>query len=106
MRDIIINLQKSGTCKAQLTIAIDFNLSKVVDEEHVIYSKSDNTEFMACDNINDVVDEYFESPSFKIPNWFRNINERDFILDSVQLLYCKCRKVNFKCGGLYIESPE
>ena len=30
----------------------------------------------------------------------------DFIFDSVQLLYYKCHKINFKRGGSYIDSPE
>ena len=30
----------------------------------------------------------------------------NFIFDSVQLLYYKCHKVNFRCGGLYIDSPD
>ena len=52
MRDIIINLQKSGTWKVQLTIAISFISSKVVNQEH---SQSHNTEFMNFDDGNDVV---------------------------------------------------
>ena len=30
----------------------------------------------------------------------------DFIFDSVQLMYYKCHKVNFKSGGSYIDSPD
>ena len=41
LRDIIINLQKSGTWKVQLTIAINFISSKDVDEERV----DNNTDF-------------------------------------------------------------
>ena len=29
-----------------------------------------------------------------------------FIFDSVQLTYYKCRKVNFRRGGSYINSPD
>ena len=29
----------------------------------------------------------------------------DFIFDSVQLIYYKCHKVNFKRGGSYIDTP-
>ena len=61
MRDTIINLQKSNTWKIQLTIAINFISSKDVDEERAIHSKSNNIEFMSCDNANGVVDEIFES---------------------------------------------
>ena len=34
------------------------------------------------------------------------MKESDFIFDSVQLMYYKCRKVNFMCGGSYIDSPD
>ena len=30
----------------------------------------------------------------------------DFIFDSVQFVYYKCHKVNFRCGGSYINSPD
>ena len=30
----------------------------------------------------------------------------DFIFDSVQLMYYKCHKVNFKRGGSHIDSPD
>ena len=61
MRNIIINIQKSDTWKILLPIAINFISSKDVDEEHVMYSKSSNIEFMTCNNVNEVVNELFES---------------------------------------------
>ena len=30
----------------------------------------------------------------------------NFICDCVNLLYYKCHKINFKCGGLYIDFPD
>ena len=30
----------------------------------------------------------------------------NFIYESVQLLYYKCHKINFKRGGSYIDSPD
>ena len=59
LRDIILNLQKSDTLKIQLTNAIIS--SKDIDEERVMHSKSNNTEFISYDNVNEVVDERFES---------------------------------------------
>ena len=61
MRDIKINLHKSGTWKVQLTIAINFISSKDVDEEQVMHSKKDNIEFTTYDNANDIVDKLSES---------------------------------------------
>ena len=76
LRDIIINLQKSDTWQIQLTIAINFISSKHVDEERVIHSKSNDIKFMLYNNTNKVVNKLFDSFFFKIPIWFRNINER------------------------------
>ena len=61
MRDIIINLQKSGTWKVQLTIAINFISSKDADEEQVMHLESNNIELMTYGNANNIVDELFES---------------------------------------------
>ena len=60
MGDIIFDLQKSGKLKVQLTKEIDFISSKVVDEESVMHSKTDNEEFETYDNVNDIVDEYIK----------------------------------------------
>ena len=29
-----------------------------------------------------------------------------FVFESVQLLYCKCHRINFKRGGSYHDSPD
>ena len=42
LRDIIIDLQESDTCKIQLTIAFNFISPKDVEEEHVMHSTSNN----------------------------------------------------------------
>ena len=34
------------------------------------------------------------------------MRESDFIFDSVQLMYYKCHKVNFRRGGSYIDPPD
>lgn len=60
MGDIIFDLQKSGKLKVQLTKEIDFISSKVVDEDSVMHSKSDNEEFETYDNVDDIVDECFK----------------------------------------------
>ena len=73
LRDIIINLQKSVTWKIQLTISSNFICSKYVDEERVMHLKGNNTEFMSSDNLHEVV----QFTSFKIPNWFKNINQTE-----------------------------
>ena len=69
----MISYKKSDTQKIQLTIAINFISSKDIGKERVMHSKSDNIEIM----INEKVDEVITSIiSFQIPNWMRNIDER------------------------------
>ena len=65
-----------------------------------MHSKSDTSEFMPYDNASKVVNELFESLlsryqiGLEIP-----MRGSDFIFDSVQLLYYKRHKINFKRGG-------
>ena len=69
--------------------------------------KSDNIESMAYDNTNEVVDELFESLLSRYQIGLETSMRRsDFIFDSVQLLYYKYYKINFKRDGSYIDSPD
>ena len=63
-------------------------------------------EFMIYDNPNDIVDKFFKSPF----SWYQNNLEismrgKDFTFDSVQRLYYKCHRINWRCGGRCIDSP-
>ena len=72
-----------------------------------MHSKSDNIEFMSYDNANEVVNKVFESLlSIYQIDLETSMRGSDFISSSVQLLYYKCHKINFKCGGSYIDSPD
>ena len=87
LRDIIINIQKSDIWKIQLTITTEFISSKDID----------NTEFMSYGNVNEVVYELFKSLLSRYQIGL--MRGSDFIFKSVQLLYYKCHKINFKRGG-------
>ena len=83
------------------------NLVNNSEEQHVIYSNSSNIKFTPYSDGNDVIDKLFKSfCSLSQENLETSIKERDFIFDSVQLLYYKYHKVSFSCDGLYIDSPE
>ena len=58
LRDIMIDLQKSGTWKVQLTIAINLISSKDVDEDRLVFIN--NKEFIIYDNANDTVHKLLE----------------------------------------------
>ena len=62
LRDITINLPKYHRRKIQVTIAINFISSEDVDEDHVMHSNSDITDFMPYDKSSEVVHDFFESP--------------------------------------------
>ena len=68
---------------------------------------SDITKFSFYNDANEVVDELFESLHSKYQeNLETSMRGSDFIFDSVQLMYWKCHKVNFKRSGSYIDSPD
>ena len=61
---------------------INFISSKDVDKEHVMHTKSDNTKIMTYDEVNEVIEELFQSLFFEISNRIRSIDESsDFIFD-------------------------
>ena len=92
-------MQKSDTCKVQITILIDFISAKDTDEEQTMHPKNDNIEVMTYDNLDEIIEELFESllSRWKIGSETR-MRDNDFIFDCVNLLYYKCHKINFKRG--------
>ena len=104
---MIIDLQSSDTWKILLTIAINFVSSKDTKKERVMYSTNDNMKFTTYKDVNKVVDDIFESLRSKYQNNLEtSMRGSNFIFDSVQLMYYKCHKINFKRGGSYIDSPD
>ena len=72
-----------------------------------MHSKSDNIEFMPYDNANKIANKSFESLYLRYQiSLETSMRGSDFIFDVVQLLYYKCHKISFKCGGSYIDSPD
>ena len=106
LRNIRINLQKSDTWKIQLTVAINFISSKDAEEERIIHSKSNNVKLKSYNDANVVFDKPFKSLHSKCQGKLETSMRRsDLVFDSVQLMYYKCHKINFKCGGSYIDCP-
>ena len=104
---MIIDLQNSDTRKIQLTIAINFISSKDVEKECVLHSRRNNIKFTSYNDAIEVVDELFESLHSRYQrNLETSMKGRDFISDSVQLMYYKCHKVNFRRGGSYIDTSD
>ena len=72
-----------------------------------MYSMSNNTKFTSYNDVNEVVNELFESLLSKYQdNLETSMRGNEFIFHSIHLLYWKCHKVNLKDDGLYIDSPD
>ena len=99
LRNIIIDLRNSDTWKICLTIAINFVSWKGTKEEPVMHSNRDNIRFTSYNDANEVVNDLFESLREKYQE--TSMKGNDFIFDSVQLMFYKCHKVNFKRGVSY-----
>ena len=62
-----------------------------------MHSSSDYIKFTTYSDANDIVEILFNSLSSKYQDGLETSMKRsDFIFDSVQLMYKKCHKVNFK----------
>ena len=72
-----------------------------------MHSKSHNTELLIYDNADIVSEELFQSLLSRYQIGLdTSMRGSDFIFDCVHLLYYECHKINFKRGGLYIDSPD
>ena len=86
---------------------MNFISLKDAEEERVMDSRSGNIKFASYNDANQVIDELFESLRSRYPgNLETSMRGSDYIFDSVQLMYYKCHKVNFKRGGSHIDSPD
>ena len=105
LKKVIIYLQKPDTWKIQLTKTINFICSKDTDEEHVMHSKSDKIEVTTLHDANEVAEELFESllSRYQI-SLETTMRGSGFIFDCVNLMYCKCHKIDFKRGSSDIDS--
>ena len=70
-------------------------------------TSSGNIKLTSYNAANEVIDELFESLCLRCQgNLETSMREINFIFDSVQLMYYKCHKVNFKRGGSDIDSLD
>ena len=77
------------------------------DETRVIYTRSDNEEFMNGDNTNEIIKLFFESFLQRFEeNLQEKMRESNFELDGVNVLYYDFNKTSIYRGGSYIDSPK
>ena len=68
--------------------------------------KSNNIKFTSNNDANEVVDELYEPLGSRYQNNLETLMRgSDFNFDSVQLMYYKCNKVNFRRSSSYIDFP-
>ena len=72
-----------------------------------MHSKSNNIKFTSYNDSNEVVDKLFDSLRSRYQgNLVILVKRSDLIFDLVWMMYCKCHKIIFRCGGSYINSPD
>ena len=72
-----------------------------------MHLSSDNIKVTSYSEANDVIEKLFKLLRSKYQDGLgTSMKGSDFLFDSVQLMCCKCHKVNFKRDGSYTESPD
>ena len=80
---------------------------KRCEKEHGTHSRNNNIKFTSYNDANKIVDELGDSLWSRIHgNLKTSMRGSDFIYNSLQLMYFKCHKVNFRRGGWNIDSPD
>ena len=108
LRELINHYQNKGEWKIQLTAEINFmSLKPGSDETRVMYTRSDNEEFMNGSDTDEVIKLLFES---FLQKYKENLQEKmkgsDFEFDGVNFLYYDFNKTSINRGGSYIDSTQ
>ena len=108
MKKLINQYKKEGEWKIQLIAEINFiSLKPGSDETCVMYTRSDNEEFMIGDNTNEIIKSLFES---FLQRFEENLQEKmrgsDFGFDGINVFNYNFNKTSIYRGGSYIDSPK
>ena len=92
----------------QLTIEVNFiSLKPGSDETRIMYTRSDNIEIMFGDDIDDIIEQLFQSLLQKYEEILQNkMKGSEFEFDGVNFLYYDFNKTTINRGGSYIDSPK
>ena len=106
-RNTIIDYKTQGEWKIQLTMVINFIISKVSDEIRIMHTNSNNVETMMGNETDEIIKELFESLLQRYQEGLEEkIKGSEFVFDSVDLLHYNLPKISLNRGGSYIASPE
>ena len=108
LKKLINQYKKEGEWKIQLIAEINFiSLKPGSDERCVMYTRSDNEEFMIGDDTNEVIKSLFES---FLQRFEENLQEKmrgsDFGFDGINFFNSNFNKTSIYRGGSYIDSPK
>ena len=108
LRELINHYKNKGEWKIQLTAGINFmSLKPGSDETRVMYTRSDNEEFMNGSDTDEVIKLLFES---FLQKYKENLQEKmkgsGFEFDGVNFLYYDFNKTSINRGGSYIDSTQ
>ena len=108
LRKLINHYKNEGEWKIQLIAEINFiSLKPGSDETLIMYTRSDNEEFMNGSDTDEVIKLLFES---FLQKYEENLQEKmkglDFEFDGVNFLYYDFNKTGINRGGSYIDSPK
>ena len=92
----------------QLSAEINFvSLKPGSDERRVMYTRSDNEEFMSGDDTNEIIKLLFESFLQRFEENLQNKMRRsEFEFDGINFFYCSFNKTSIYRGGTYIDSRK
>ena len=108
MKKLIDQYKKEGEWKIQLIAEINFiSLKPASDETRVMYTRSDNEEFMNGDNTNETIKSLFES---FLQRFEENLQEKmrglDFEFGGIIFFNYNFNKTSIYRGGSFIDSPK
>ena len=108
LRKLINYYKNKGEWKVQLIAEISFiSLKPGSDETHIMFTRSDNEEFMNGSDTDEIIKGLFES---FLQKYEENLQEKmkgsKFEFDGVNFLYYGFNKISINRGGSYIDSPK
>ena len=108
LRELINQHKNEGEWKVQLSAEINFiSLKPGSDKTRVMYTRSDNEEFISGDDTNEIIKLLFESFLQRFEENLQNkMRGSEFEFDGINFFYYNFNKMSIYTGGSYIDSPK
>ena len=108
LRELINQYKNGGEWKVQLSAEINFiSLKPGSDETRVMYTRSDNEEFMSGDDTNEIIKLLLESFLQRFEENLQNkMRGSEFEFDGINFFHYSFNKTSIYRGGTYIDSPK